>query len=255
MFGVNVCQRLVLRRCHAGTASENVLDIQGTLSGGRDPHRRQRWLSWFSGAKKPDRCGELAWYADLLSLCLDSQVSSKIVNPVEMWSGADLWGPEQQDWSPYVRVRARGEQEAQRQHAASWAPAASDWEALLSTLVFILLAPTTQIWAPVTSSTGLKDKANRTPPPQPMQAMKIWSCFPTWLPELSLRWEILCPNYTHIASSLQHPDSYFKSVVLLGHFPETQIRLFSVTVRKIPKCGRFVRQRRWYSTQFLRLDA
>lgn len=172
MFGVNVCQRLVLRRCHAGTASENVLDIQGTLSGGRDPHRRQRWLSWFSGAKKPDRCGELAWYADLLSLCLDSQVSSKIVNPVEMWSGADLWGPEQQDWSPYVRVRARGEQEAQRQHAASWAPAASDWEALLSTLVFILLAPTTQIWAPVTSSTGLKDKANRTPPPP--SPCKLW---------------------------------------------------------------------------------
>lgn len=34
-------------------------------------------------------------------------------------------------------------------------------------LVFILLALTTQIWAPVTSSTGLKNKANRAPLPRP----------------------------------------------------------------------------------------
>lgn len=124
MFGVNVCQRLVLRRCHAGMASENVLEIWGTLSSGRDPHRRHRWPSWFSGAKKPDRREELAWYADLLSLCLDSQVPSKVVNSVEM------------EWSSPVRTRAaglghleptrkgqraRGEREAQRQRATSWA--------------------------------------------------------------------------------------------------------------------------------------
>lgn len=73
----------------------------------------------------------------------------------------------QQDWaiwSPHVRVRERGENGRRRGSVQHHEHTASNWEALLSTLVFILLALATQICATVASSTGLKSKANHAPP-------------------------------------------------------------------------------------------